>query len=1311
MIEHGEGAGFGSGAFHLQGCLTRRTRRSIVRPIVAASLLASMAGAIAVAGTAAAAQLPSTGASASRLVAVSAAPRLPLGARVLGYVATNTEESAAIALRLPNPGAVTRFIDATADPRSSQYHHYLARGQFGRVFGPSTATIESVKHELAVEGLTVTTVSSNGLLVSFRGTAAKMETAFHTGLVRVRMTDGSIGQATTTAARLPASIAGSVQAVVGLDQLVKWSNGLERVRGHSVGRTPASAPRTTANGPVACSAAAALEADGALTDQQVASSYGLDNLYNAGDTAAGQTVDIYELEPFLQSDVVSFDTCYFNASHTPKDTVISVDGGPGAGPGGGEAALDVDDVSAFAPEATIKVYSGPNMDNPFGPLDTWNAIAVADDAGQVTSSWGVCETEEQVGAPGVQQVENEIFQQTAAQGQTIFSSAGDDGSDDCAGHATVPVATDLSLDDPASQPYVTSVGGTTITEASNPPMETVWNNGNFGGAGGGGISETWAMPPWQAKVAVAQPSSDEACSNDPSGTADLFHLQGDPTNLPSGTACRETPDVSALADPQTGITIFYDGSWLQIGGTSSSTPMWAAMLAEISASTGCDATTPPNRAGFVDPLLYQIADLGGASYSDAFNDITVGDNDNLSVGNGAIDWPAGTGYDLASGLGTPRITDATASTGLAAELCGLASGSATPARPVVTSLSSAGGSIDGGGTLTITGDNFGANEGSVFFGNVDASVPSPSDWTNTSITVDIPPYEAPPGTPECGGGHNTPCAGGSANITVVTSGAAPESSTPAAGGASVYHYTASSPSGGPIVDYVSGGVGTSTGVNGPVGPTAGSNDVEIVGSGLSGATSVTFGTATATIIASPSNSDNELEVEVPASNGTCVFTVAEEGMCAVAVAVTTPKGTSSGPPILEAYQGPVTFAASGAFVPPAGCDCEVVQAPEEYDYAPVPTVSSVSPAFASEQGDSEVAIAGTGFNLLSWFWTNVGPAGENFSEDFSIAGVTPTELDMILPGQAPTNGPDSVDLTVQTGGGLSALSHVVYAGVPVVKRLSTHVIAQTGGSLTVTGSGLSDVTSVEVAGQGSLNFLSDTTSSITHETATSLTVQVPHFFNIATDVLLCTVTACSSANPTVDGLQFAYAGQPVINSLGPSSGPAHGGETVTINGALDALVTKVDFGATPVTILSQPQFSPSGPIIVIAPAGTAGSKVAVTVTTVGGSLVGKPTSAPVTFTYVASTPGAPRDVAAKAGTRTATVTWKAPSDNGGDPISGYLITGTAPKEKSVSMSVAGTVLKATFTKLAAKVAWTFTVRAKNKLGTGLAASAKPVTPS
>jgi hypothetical protein len=488
--------GFETRRTHVTGNrLSRRTARSLL--IGAAALTTVLAYTT---PGAAAPRAVSSGPSASAthapsaLAAVTAAPRLQRGTRVLGALAASTPVTGAVALRLPDPGAVTRFIDDVSNSRSPSFHHYLGRGQFAADFGPRPAVVEAVRHQLSTDGLRVTGVSANHLFVSFSGTAATTEAAFHTGLVRVRLANGAAGQATTAAVRVPGTIARDVQAVIGLDQLVRESNGLEHPgRIHHGVTSSATVPHTSDGGPVACGNALAQQANGALTDQQVATSYGVDPLYGAGDLASGQTIDVYELEPFLTSDLQGFEECYFGADHTSQLTVSSVDGGPGTGPGSGEAALDVEDVAALAPGADIHVFSGPNMDNPFGPLDTWNAIAIADDAGQITSSWGVCETALQEGAPGVEQVENEIFEQTAAQGQTVFSAAGDDGSDDCAAHASSPVAANLSLDDPSSQPYVTSVGGTTILNATEPPVETVWNNGDDGGAGGGGISELWAM--------------------------------------------------------------------------------------------------------------------------------------------------------------------------------------------------------------------------------------------------------------------------------------------------------------------------------------------------------------------------------------------------------------------------------------------------------------------------------------------------------------------------------------------------------------------------------------------------------------------------------------------------------------------------------------------------------------------------------------------------------------------------------------------------------------------------------------------------
>jgi Pro-kumamolisin, activation domain/IPT/TIG domain len=1195
---------------------SRAGRVSMAVLTLAGALAVSVPGA-ALAAPAPATELAAAGpsvaagpsAASARLVPVGAAPALPSGARVTGALPGTAEVAGTVALRLRDPAAVTAFIGAVSSARSPAYHHYLARGEFARRFGPSAVAVAAVVRLLRGDGLTVSGVSANHLLVSFRGTAAVAEAAFHTGLRRVALAGGGTGQASTSAVRLPASVAPDVTAVLGLDRLVSEhsaaaagpAGGAPVTSGAPVaGGARTVAPAATAGGPAPCAAAAALEPDGALTMERIAAAYGLDPLYQADDLAAGQTVDVIEYEPFDVSDIAAFDECYFGADRTGQVAVTSVDGGPGAGLGSGEAALDIEDLAALAPGATIHVFQAPNMNGMSSALDNENAIAEADDAGQVSTSWGVCEAALQQGAPGAQQVENEIFEQAAAQGQTVFAAAGDDGSDACAYHAAVAVAPALSVLDPASQPYVTSVGGTTMTNAAQPPQETVWSNGNSGGAGGGGISATWAMPPWQDSVAAPQAAANRACSNDPAGTADDSHVPGIATTLPQQTACRETPDVSALADPQTGPTIFYDGSWSQYGGTSSAAPMWAAMLAEINASSGC---TMPHGAGFADPLLYQVASASPAAYATAFNDVTSGNNDNLGVG-GAVDYPAATGYDLASGLGTPRVTNADGAPGLAAQLCAAAAGNPAPA-PLVTVMTQLAGthSAAGGGTLLIRGANFGTAAGSVFFGDVRARV---ATWSAGVIVVKVPPYYVPGGTPSGFAGR--------ANVTVVTAGTPRQSSAP--GGASVYQYTADSP-GSPAVDYVSS----------PSGPLAGGSTVRIIGAALAGATGVRFGdvpAASFTVL-----SANDISATVPASDGNCA-TSAAQGICAVAVTVTTPFGTSAGPPILPAYQGPVAFSPDGAYAPPAGCGCETAPAPQEYDYAPPPHITSVSPAFASQDGGSVDVISGSGFNLLTFEYANVGPAGLGSSQDSGIVGVTPTQLFITVPAAPaantvePVTEPFTVPLSVMSAGQLSNVFTLAYAGTPVLTGISKHLASQAGpGRLRITGQGLGDVTSVVFQPQGDYAFFTSTSTAISAQTDTSLTVVIPQTFEVPVDVIACSVTGCSTPDPAVDTLLLVYAGRPVVNSSSPASGPARGGTVVTIEGALDSEVRTVFFGSVHAKVLSQPSLTPSGPVTVQAPPGTAGTTVTITITTLGGELAGEPRSAvtqAAVFTYQASVP-------------------------------------------------------------------------------------------
>jgi hypothetical protein len=200
----------------------------------------------------------------------------------------------------------------------------------------------------------------------------------------------------------------------------------------------------------------------------------------------------------------------------------------------------------------------------------------------------------------LQQAENLLFEQAAAQGQSVFAAAGDNGSDDCNTDETAsPVSgqNPVSVDDPGSQPYVVSVGGTTIDDAATKrPIEQVWNDGAVGGAGGGGISQSWAIPAWQRQSRVpgiALPGS--AAYTDANKVEKKFGYPANfclPTVLKQNLlpACRLVPDVSAQADEYTGAITIYQaasGGWGTIGGTSSATPIWAAVLALVNASPTC----------------------------------------------------------------------------------------------------------------------------------------------------------------------------------------------------------------------------------------------------------------------------------------------------------------------------------------------------------------------------------------------------------------------------------------------------------------------------------------------------------------------------------------------------------------------------------------------------------------------------------------------------------------------------------------------------------------------------------------------------
>jgi subtilase family serine protease len=653
-------------------------------------------------------------------------PTLPKGSRALHQVPSATSVHADVVLKPRDPAALDAFDTAVSTPGSPSFRHYLAPGRFAAVFGPRPTTVSSVRGWLSGRGLAVGRTSGDGLIVPVSGTATQIDQAFDVGLEQYRLPSGRVVRAPDAEPLVPAVLAGDLYGVAGLDDLSQPVPQLVRAAaqqpaaqrpGPSPGTADAvPAPDPHAGGPqptAGCeSTIQSGNGSGGMTVDQLASAYSFSSLY-PGNEGSGVTVGIYELEPFLQSDITTFKNCYSPVISASVSAVGVDRTSPNSGPGQGEAALDIEMVIGMAPAVNAKVYVGPNGGT--GPLDTYLAMVDGNNPPQVIStSWGQCEA--QLSSAYIQ-AESSIFEQAVAQGQTITAASGDAGSEDC---YFFPSSTDtrLQVDDPAGQPWVTSVGGTTLEAIGPAPTESAWNTGLLSGAGGGGSSTVWTMPAWQRGPGVQ--SVDTKSKDAFTGAAPC------PVSSGAGTvSCREVPDVAADADPRTGLAIFCScvgGGWARIGGTSMSAPLWAALAAL--ADQGQSSTV-----GFMNPALYQAQ----CAASPVFNDVTMGNNQPLgSAPSNPPRLPAGPyyqatlGYDLASGLGTP----------IAAALVSRLRAPPPSTCPVVTGMSTSSGPASGGTTVTVSGSNLsGVTE--VDFANGNAA--AIASVTSTSVTVVSPP--------------------------------------------------------------------------------------------------------------------------------------------------------------------------------------------------------------------------------------------------------------------------------------------------------------------------------------------------------------------------------------------------------------------------------------------------------------------------------------------------------------------------------------------------------------------------------------------
>ena len=656
---------------------------------------------------------PSSGASPTSVL-VGGVPALTAGTHDSGPLAPGRRLSLTVVLRPRNAAALESLATAVSTPGSPVYRHYLGVHGFATRFGAAPSSVALVRRTLRHDGLAVDTVADNGLSLAVSGSVERISHAFGVRLRGYREASGRQIYANVTPPRVPTALAGAVETVLGLDDLTAVAPaGLAA----TPRQTPVKAPRARTAGvggaPAPCTAASsAASADHAYTIDQIDHSYGIDGLYAQGDTGAGVTVALLEAETYssLATDIGAFSECYFGGLD-PNIATVAVDGGPSGG-NGEETSVDIQNTLGVAPAASILIYQGPP--NEQGIYATLSRIITDDKAKVIQDAWAECETARE--AAGLLNGENSLLSEAALQGQSFLTSSGDRGSEGCQIIAegnpnevwgTSTIATELAVEDPAGQPFATGVGGSELTALGPPPTETVWNQFAWG-SGGGGISNFWAMPAYQASYGVP-------------GVINSFS-SGAPCGV-TGQDCREVPDVSASASTRDGYVIYYAGGWTAVGGTSTSTPVWAGLiaLADASNANGCSASAP---LGFLNPSLYAVA--AGSGAADAFRDVTSGDNNPSTTGA----YPATPGYDMATGLGTPIATDGS-TPGLVTQLCE-AKSSVTQSSPTITSISTS--EAAAGTVVTILGSGF-TPFARVFFGSSEASGLDFISATKLEITV------------------------------------------------------------------------------------------------------------------------------------------------------------------------------------------------------------------------------------------------------------------------------------------------------------------------------------------------------------------------------------------------------------------------------------------------------------------------------------------------------------------------------------------------------------------------------------------------
>ncbi|MBV8500128.1 MAG: S8/S53 family peptidase [Paucibacter sp.] len=568
-----------------------------------------------------------------------------------GPVSATDSTEVALALKVNNLADLQAFVASTVDPSSPNFHKFLKPEQFASRYGQSNAVVHQVTNYLQSQGLTVTRVFSNNLVVMVRGTNAQMASMFSTP-IHSFSANGVSFQKPVGNVTVPVALQGVVHAVAGLSTEPRFES---RKRKLPAAIVPTS---TTALMPMA-------GVPGAYTVKDLANLYNINPLYAKGLTGAGKTLGIMTFASFNLADVSTYWTAMGQSGSTARITVVNtVPGSTISTDGDDETTLDVEQAGGVAPGANIVVYEAPNTDA--GAIALYTKAITDNIADTLSISWGASEIYYDASAFAAY---DNLFLQAAAQGVPIFAASADSGAYDIGNAYPYPhYSSLLAVDFPASSPMVLATGGTTLPMTINlrygsvtVPTERPWGwdylqsyiavnygmsyyySNMFPSGGGGGVSVQYPVPSYQAGLPGVQLSAKGQTlycfSNVASNPCTPGQNLG---SLPGGFAGRNVPDVSLNGDPESGYSVYYQGNWITgFGGTSFVAPQLNGVFALISQQVG-------GRVGWLHPQLYGAFRTQGYGSGSPFRAITTGDN---------LYWHAWNGFNPATGLGSLDVAN------------------------------------------------------------------------------------------------------------------------------------------------------------------------------------------------------------------------------------------------------------------------------------------------------------------------------------------------------------------------------------------------------------------------------------------------------------------------------------------------------------------------------------------------------------------------------------------------------------------------------------------------------------------------------